>query len=105
MHIRLNEYFAKSMEQTPDFELITPPFLNFTCFRWKPPHITDEDQLNELNEQLLDAINKSGELFLSHTKVQGKYALRMLIGQTYVEKRHIRKAISNVRTLAAEIES
>ncbi|MCB0634561.1 MAG: aspartate aminotransferase family protein, partial [Lewinella sp.] len=35
MHIRLNEYFAKSMEQTPDFELITPPFLNFTCFRWK----------------------------------------------------------------------
>jgi aromatic-L-amino-acid decarboxylase len=103
MHIRLNEYFAKSMEQAPDFELITHPFLNFTCFRWKPPHIDDEEQLNELNEQLLDAINNSGQLFLSHTKVKGKYALRMLIGQTYVEKGHIRKAISKIRTLAAEI--
>lgn len=103
MHIRLNESFAKSIKQADDFELVTTPFLNFTCFRWRPPHITEEEELNEWNEHLLDTINKSGKLFLSHTKVMGKYALRMVIGQTYVEKSHVRKAIATIRTLAAEI--
>lgn len=102
-HIRLNEAFAKSIKQAADFELVTMPFLNFTSFRWTPPHIRDEEELNTANEQLLDAINKSGKLFLSHTKVHGKYAIRMVIGQTYVDKCHVRKAVSVIRTLAAEL--
>jgi aromatic-L-amino-acid decarboxylase len=49
--------------------------------------------LNDLNEQLKDKLNKTGKLFLSHTKIGDKYVLRFVIGQTYVEKEHIEKAL------------
>jgi len=102
-HIRLNEYFAQAIQDNPDFELLTTPFLNFTCFRWKPEQVSDKDRLNALNESLLDAINKSGKLFLSHTKVHGKYAIRMVIGQTYVEERHVLRAIQVIRSVAKRL--
>lgn len=101
-HIALNKQFAKAIEAS-GFELLTPPFLNFTGFRWKPQGETDEARLNEQNEQLLEAINKSGELFLSHTKVDGKYTLRMVIGQTYVEERHVQKAIQVILETAKSL--
>lgn len=102
-HIALNTYFAESIREAAEFELITPPFLNFCSFRWKPAGVSDETQLNVLNEQLLEAVNKSGALFLSHTKVKGKYTLRMVIGQTYVEKRHVQKALVTIRELSRKL--
>ncbi|KAA3635670.1 MAG: aspartate aminotransferase family protein, partial [Bacteroidetes bacterium] len=91
-HIALNEFFAAEIEKHPDFELVLDPILNFTCFRYKLVG-KSEEELNELNEQLKDRLNKSGKLFLSHTKIDGKYVLRFVIGQTYVEKRHIENAL------------
>src|SRR5690606_25697419 len=87
-HIELNDFFAGAISAAPDFELLTGPVLNFCTFRFSPMSISDEEQLNRLNERLLEAINRSGALFLSHTRIGGKYALRMVIGQTYVEQRH-----------------
>lgn len=91
-HIALNNFFASEIEKHPDFELVLEPILNFTCFRFKPVG-KSEEELNELNEQLKDRLNKTGKLFLSHTKINGKYVLRFVIGQTYVEKRHIENAL------------
>lgn len=102
-HIELNEKFAREIETLSDFELITPPFLNFCSFRWKPVEEVDEGRLNALNEQLLEAINKGGALFLSHTKVGGKYVLRMVIGQTYVSQEHVDKALRVIRETAKAI--
>lgn len=90
-HIRLNEQFAQWVDEAEDFELLLPPFLNFTCFRYHPGS-ADEAQLNALNEQLLQRINQSGELFLTHTKIGQRYVLRMVIGQTYVEAADVERA-------------
>lgn len=94
-HIALNEYFAAGIDNHPDFELVLEPFLNFTCFRYKPSGYSEE-QLGQFNEHLKDNLNQSGKLFLSHTKVNGQYVLRFVIGQTYVEKRHIENALEEI---------
>lgn len=101
-HIELNAWFANQIEQTKDFEIVTNPLLNFTAFRLAPDGIKEEE-LNALNQQLLEGINSSGEAFMSHTKVNGKYVLRMVIGQTYVEKKHIEKVLNLIRNKAVEI--
>lgn len=98
-HIELNTFFAEEIEKMPDFELMQAPFLNFTCFRYKPAHLTTMEELNAANEKLLKDINQDGKLFLSHTKMEGRYAIRMVIGQTYVEKRHIAKALEEIRKM------
>lgn len=99
-HIRLNEFFAASVRESADFTLVSGPFLNFCAFRWMPAGIRDQAGLNALNEQLLDALNKSGALFLSHSKIGGNYVLRMVIGQTYVSRPHIEKAWQMIRATA-----
>jgi len=92
-HIALNEFFSTEIARNEDFEIIGKPFLNFTAFRFTPDNISNQEHLNSLNEQLLQNINRSGKIFISHTKVDGKYTLRMVIGQTYVEKEHIDHAL------------
>ena len=47
---------------------------------------------NEMNEKLLHELNGSGAVFLTHTKLNGAYALRLVVGQTYVERSHVEKA-------------
>lgn len=102
-HIQLNEYFAQSIEKTDSFELILPPFLNFSCFRYHPPHIQEEEKLNQLNEDLVHKINESGHLYLTHTKINGKYVIRMIIGQTYVQKKHIDHAFNTIIKIADKL--
>jgi aromatic-L-amino-acid decarboxylase len=99
-HIQLNEFFAEKIKASGNFELVLPPFLNFSCFRYKPPHIQDETQLNQLNEVLVQRINESGHLYLTHTKIKGKYVIRMVIGQTYVEQKHIDHALETIKKIA-----
>ena len=95
-HIDLNKYFSQQISELEEIELVTEPFLNYSSFRINTSKFTEEE-LNSLNEQLLEEINTHGKLFLSHTKVGDKYALRMVIGQTYVEKHHIDKAIMEIK--------
>ncbi|MEO1437726.1 MAG: aminotransferase class I/II-fold pyridoxal phosphate-dependent enzyme [Bacteroidota bacterium] len=88
-HIELNTYFAEQIRAMDSFELLIEPILNFTCFRKISDPNLSEEHLCQENAELLDRINSSGKAFLSHTKVHGKYAIRIVIGQTYVEKRHV----------------
>jgi aromatic-L-amino-acid decarboxylase len=87
-HIGLARYFADKLHEDPDFELLAPVPLNLVCFRYHPQHAVAED-LNELNALLEKQINDSGEAYITHTKIDGKYTLRACIGQTNVEKRHV----------------
>jgi aromatic-L-amino-acid decarboxylase len=89
-HIELAREFAGWVEDHPDFELTAPQSLNLVCFRFNPTGKNlDEAELEKKNKELMDRLNKSGKMFLTHTKLQEKYTLRMSIGQTNVEKRHI----------------
>jgi aromatic-L-amino-acid decarboxylase len=71
------------------FELAVLRSLNLVCFR-----LRGEDGPNEA---LLERLNASGELFLTHTRLKDRYTLRMSIGQTDTEERHVRAAWERIR--------
>lgn len=83
-HVRLAQHFAEWVQEDKRFELVVPPPLNLVCFR-----LNGSD---ELNQRLMDALNRSGDLYLTHTKLNGRFVLRMSIGQTNTEQRHVEKA-------------
>jgi aromatic-L-amino-acid decarboxylase len=83
-HVALAQQFAGWVRAHPDFELAAPAPLNLVCFRHKSG--------DAFNRALLDNLNQSGELYLTHTVLDGKFTLRMCIGQTNTEERHVRAA-------------
>jgi len=99
-HIQLNQHFSDSVTDIKGIELAMKPFLNFSCFRLHPGGIEQVDKLNEINESFLDKINRNGKIFLTHTKINGLYTLRMIIGQTYVGKKHVDLALNEIRSAA-----
>lgn len=98
-HIRLNEYFCREVVKIDGIRLALEPFLNFSCFRYEPDDILDPEQLNTLNEGLLRELNMQGKVFLTHTKIDGLYTPRMIIGQTYVEKQHVDLALEEIKSV------
>ncbi|MFK7946081.1 MAG: aspartate aminotransferase family protein [Saprospiraceae bacterium] len=91
-HIDLAKAFEVKVKENPNFEIVFPRSLNGVFFRFKPNGITDLDELNQLNETLLHSLNESGKLYLSHTKVNGIYFIRMIIAQTNVNIEHVDNA-------------
>jgi len=86
--IRNIEELAKQMEAVPEVEILTPVRLNMVCFRFHPGGL-DESRLNILNQRILKKVNESGKVFMTHTRIRGKFTIRLIAGQTYVEKRHV----------------
>ena len=106
-HLRLAAYFAEQVDSHPDFERLAPIPLNLICFRYRPASLSnqpDEETLNELNARLLKKCNDTGKVFLTHTKLNDKYTLRMVIGQTYVEQRHVDAAWKLIMEKAKEVK-
>jgi aromatic-L-amino-acid decarboxylase len=87
-HIRLAQEFARWVEADADFELMAPVPLSLVCFRAAPRGFEDS-ALDALNEELLERVNVTGEVYLSHTRLRGRYVLRLAVG-------HIRTAESHV---------
>ncbi len=99
-HIELGKQFEKYVIEEKDFELAVPRNLNIICFRYVAK---SNDDLNLLNKKLLDKINSSGKVFLSHTLVNGRYVIRFVCGQTNVTDEHIKKAWSVIKTAANQL--
>jgi len=89
-HLHWTEWMEKQINDHPQMETVVPRALNVIVFRYTPSH-QQESQWNDFNEQALQQINASGKAFLSHTKVNGKYAIRIVFGQTYLEEKHIKE--------------
>ncbi len=102
-HIEWARELAGTIESDPDFELLAPVPLNTICFRYRPAAVDDEERLNELNAELLERINASGEAYMTHTKLDGRYTIRFVVGQTRVEKRHVEQGWALVRRIAGEL--
>ena len=94
-HVRLAQQFAAWVRQDKRFELMVAPPLNLVCFRLKGS--------DEVNQQLMDALNRSGDLYLTHTKLNGRFVLRMSIGQTSTEQRHVEKAWKRIQEEASRL--
>lgn len=104
LHLQLAQWLANEINQHNDFELLAPVHFSLVCFRYLPPSIKDESQINEVNEQLLHSLNSSGKLYMTHTKLHGKYTLRMVVAQTNVEKHHVQNAWKLIRETAARMQ-
>lgn len=102
-HLRLAEWFEDQIARHPEFELLAPRTLNLVCFRYRPRQVEDDDALNRLSAALLEALNRTGKVFLSHTRLRGAYTLRLVIGQTTVEEKHVRQAWKLIREEAEKL--
>ena len=78
-HIALAQEFASWVEAEPGWEILAPHPFSVVCFRYARLGL-DESDLEKLNTRILEAVNATGEVFLSHTKVRDRYALRLAIG-------------------------
>lgn len=102
-HLQLAGDLQETIEDDEHFELLAPVPLNALCFRYHPPHIDDPGKLEELNRELLDRIQRSGELFITHTKLEGIFTLRLVAGNTRLEKRHVEEAWTLIRETAGSL--
>jgi aromatic-L-amino-acid decarboxylase len=87
-HCRLARLFAGWVDDSENFEMLAPVPFALCCFRADPK---GTDDLDALNERIMNDINASGEAYLSHTKLDGKFTLRLSVGSIHVEERHLRK--------------
>lgn len=95
-HISMAQRFAEWVRQSNNFILLKEPPLNLVCFYHKNG--------DEFNQQLMDTINQQGEMYFSHTVINGQFILRMCIGQTYTEMKHVEKAWQIIQDTAKRIE-
>jgi aromatic-L-amino-acid decarboxylase len=85
-HMRLARAFAGWVDASDRFERVAPVPFSVVCFRLRG-EATDED-----HQRVLDTINASGEIFLSHTKLEGRFVLRLAIGNLHTTERHVARA-------------
>ena len=95
-HVRLAQQFAGWVGADARFELAAPAKLNLVCFR-----LRSGDRANQL---LMDRLNASGDLYLTHTKLDGKLTLRLCVGQTNTQARHVERAWQLILEETAKLE-
>ena len=83
-HMRLARNFAQRIDDSEDFERVAPVPFSVVCFRARGD--------DGLNERLLDAVNASGEVFISHTRLDGRHTLRLAIGNLHTTDTHVTRA-------------
>ena len=96
-HVRLAKEFESRVNDSEDFEVVVPTTMNLVCFR----HKSDDT----FNLKLMNTINDAGKIFFTHTKLNGQVILRMNIGQTHIEEKHVKKAWKIIQETAKELES
>lgn len=101
-HCRLARLFASWVEESENWEMMAPVPFALVCFRMsergqlarvpesQAGSLRSED-INDLNERIMNAVNASGEAYLSHTKLNGNYTLRLSVGSIRVEEKHLTK--------------
>jgi aromatic-L-amino-acid decarboxylase len=84
-HMTLARTFARWVDESDRFERVAPVPFSVVCFRLR-------DASDEQHARVLDLVNGSGEVFLSHTKLDGRYVLRLAIGHLHTAERHVARA-------------
>jgi len=90
--LELAREFANWVDQSENFELLAPVPFSLVCFRAHPRGVSNEADLDVLNERLMDEVNRRGKVYLSHTKLTGKLTLRLAIGNIRTTGDHVRLA-------------
>jgi aromatic-L-amino-acid decarboxylase len=95
-HVALAQECAGWVRDSEQFELVVPPPLNLVCFR----HLGGD----AANQRLMERLNRSGALYLTHTRLADQFVLRFCVGQTHTEARHVRQAWKRIQAAAEGIE-
>jgi aromatic-L-amino-acid decarboxylase len=103
-HCRLAREFASWVDADKNFERIAPVPFSVVCFRYHPNEISDETKLEKFNAQIIERINATGELFLSHTKLNGRYTIRIAIGNIATTEKHIKRLWELLKAEADKLE-
>ncbi len=91
-HIRLAAALASWIDAHPDFERLAPTPFSVVCFRWRPNDRPLSDaELDAANERIIDAVNASGDIFISHTRLRGRLTIRVAIGHLRTTETHVRR--------------
>jgi aromatic-L-amino-acid decarboxylase len=98
-HCELAREFASWVSAEPGWEVMAPVPFSTVCYRYAP-NGTNETEREAMNAAILERVNASGKAFISHTKLNGKYALRMAIGNIRTERRHVEAAWQLLRQAA-----
>lgn len=96
-HVQLAQEFADWVRKDSRFEMAAPAPLNLVCFRHRGG--------DEANQTLMDRLNRSGELYLTHTKLNDRVTLRFCVGQTNTQARHVRRAWEKIQQEAGALAS
>ena len=100
-HCALAGRFASWVADDPAWETNAPVLFSLVCFRYAPDG-TNEGERERLNAEILQRVNASGEAYLSHTKLDGRYVLRLAIGNIRTEERHVARAWALLREAAVQ---
>jgi aromatic-L-amino-acid decarboxylase len=100
-HLEIARLFAEKIRSDKDFELLADVRFSVVVFRCRPAGVTaDAPTLDALNARILERVNASGEVFLSHTKVGDRYAIRLAVGNLRTSRATIERAWDLIREAA-----
>ena len=103
-HIRLAQEFAGWVDEDPGFERLAPVPFSVVCFRARPRSVEPDDtRLDQFNTALLDRVNASGKVYLSHTELNGRFTVRLAIGNLRTTQEHVRTAWELLREHSAAL--
>jgi len=95
-HVEMAQSFAQWVRADSRFEIVAPVPLNLVCFRYRG---SDEE-----NQLLMDRLNRSGDIYLTHTKLGGRLVLRLSVGQTNTELQHVELAWRRIQEEAERLQ-
>jgi aromatic-L-amino-acid decarboxylase len=98
-HIRIARSLARWIDADPDLERMADVNFSTVVFRHRPAGM-NRGGLDSHNARILELVNQKKEIFLSHTRVRGSYALRIAIGNIHTTEESVRRAFEIVRETA-----
>jgi aromatic-L-amino-acid decarboxylase len=102
-HLELAAAFGSWIDDDPEWERLAPVPFSTVCFRYRPTGFEGgEEALDDLNARIMDRVNRTGEVFLSHTRLGGRFTIRLAVGSLRTEARHVERAWELLRTAAQE---
>ena len=103
-HVALAQELAERIRRSSNFELMAPVPFGLVCFRFHPSSARDPLVLDQLNRELLRRVNASGRVHLTHTELDGRFVIRMVIGQRLTTRQHVDEAWELIRRAARELQ-
>jgi aromatic-L-amino-acid decarboxylase len=100
-HVELAHRLEAAIRAEPGWELLAPVPLSTVCFRHNPGGDAGEQDLRRRNEAILEKVNATGRVFISHTQLRDRYALRVAIGNLATSAEHVDRAWGLLRSAAA----